>query len=263
MSYQHILVGREDDIVTLTLNHPETRNSMSPDMGAEVVAAVEEIRADPAVRVLVVTGAGKAFCSGGDLGMLARDTGLRESGPTIGSSRDFYGRFLSIRSLSIPTIAAMNGHAIGAGLCFALACDLRVAVADAKMGMTFTRLGIHPGMGATYFLPRLVGTARACELLFTGRVIDAGTAERLGLVNQVVARDAFATAVRGLAAEIAACGPIAVKMVKKSVYRGSAHSLEEMLDFEALQQTMTFQTTDAREGVAAVIEKREPKFEGK
>ena len=103
-----------------------------------------------------------------------------------GSSRDFYTRYLAIRRAPIPTIAAMNGHAIGAGLCFALACDIRIAVADAKMGMTFTKLGIHPGMGATYFLPRLTGTAKACELFFTGRVFDAAEALRLGIVNRVV-----------------------------------------------------------------------------
>jgi enoyl-CoA hydratase/carnithine racemase len=191
MAYEHIRVTREDGIVTLAFNRPETRNSMTPAMGDEVVRAVEEIRAEPAARVFVLTGTGKAFSSGGDLGMIARDTGAQREGtaPSMaGSPRDFYARYLAIRSLPIPTIAAINGHAIGAGLCIALACDLRVAVADAKMGMTFTRLGIHPGMGATYFLPRLIGMARASELFFTGRVIDAAEAERLGIVNRVAAR---------------------------------------------------------------------------
>jgi len=266
MSYEHIQLTRQDGIVTLTFNRPETRNSMTPAMGEEVVRAVEEIRADASARVFILTGSGKAFSSGGDLGMLARDAGAAAAGdaPSMaGSPRDFYARYLAIRSLPIPTIAAINGHAIGAGLCIALACDLRLAVADAKMGMTFTRLGIHPGMGATYFLPRLVGTSRACELFFTGRVFDAAEAERLGIVTRTVPREGFDAAVQALAREIASSGPLAVRMVKKAIYRGVEHTLDEMLDFESLQQGITFTTADAREGVSAVMEKREPKFIGR
>ncbi|HUI27281.1 MAG TPA: enoyl-CoA hydratase-related protein [Candidatus Kryptonia bacterium] len=267
MAYEHITVTKSDDgVVTLTFNRPETRNSMTPAMGEEVVAAVEEIRADAAARVFVLTGAGKSFSSGGDLGMLARDSGAAPRAPggasMAGSPRDFYTRYLAIRRLAIPTIAAINGHAIGAGLCIALACDLRVAVSDAKMGMTFTKLGIHPGMGATYFLPRLIGTARAADLFFTGRVVDAAEADRLGLLSRVLPREQFADAVQSLAREIAACAPIAVRMTKRALYRGVEHTLDDMLDFEALQQGITFTTADAREGVQAIMEKRPPKFRG-
>ena len=265
MRYEHIRLSRDGGIVTLAFNRPETRNAMTPALGEEVPRALEEIRADASVRVLVLTGTGKAFSSGGNLGMIARDTGARpdSDAPSIGSARDFYGRFLAIADLPVPTIAAINGHAIGAGLCVALACDLRIAVADAKLGMTFTKLGIHPGMGATFFLPRLVGTARACELFFTGRVIDAGEAERLGMVNRVVARAEFDAVVRSLAQEIAAAAPLAVRLVKKSIYRGVRQTLDDMLDYEALNQQTTFATADAREGVTALLEKREPRFEGK
>ena len=271
MSYEHIQLARNDGIVTLTFNRPDSRNSMTPAMGDEVVRAVDEIRSDPAARVFILTGSGKAFSSGGDLGMLARDAGASGTATSgagdapsmAGSPRDFYARYLAIRSLPIPTIAAINGHAIGAGLCIALACDLRIAVADAKMGMTFTKLGLHPGMGATYFLPRLVGTARACELFFTGRVFDALEAERLGIVSRTVPRADFDTAVQALAREIAAAAPIAVRMVKKAIYRGVEHSLEDMLDYESLNQSITFTTADAREGVTAILEKREPKFVGR
>jgi len=266
MAYEHITLSRTDDgIATLTLNRPETRNSMTPAMGAEVVAAVDEIRGDPSVRVFVLTGAGKAFSSGGDLGMLARDSGaVQDAGaPSMaGSPRGFYTRFLAIRQLEIPTIAAVNGHAIGAGLCLALACDLRLATSEAKMGMTFARLGLHPGMGATYFLPRLIGTARAADLFFTGRIIDAAEADRLGLLTRVVPREQFHDSVAGLAREIAGCAPIAVRMTKRALYRGVEHSLEDMLDFESLQQGITFTTADAREGVLAVMEKRPPRFRG-
>ena len=266
MAYEHIRVTREDGIVTLAFNRPETRNSMTPAMGEEVVQAVEDLRGDTSVRVVILTGSGKAFSSGGDLGMLARDAGVTtgDDGPSMaGSPRDFYQRYLAVQRLPMPTIAAINGHAIGAGLCVALACDLRIAVADAKMGMTFAKLGIHPGMGGTYFLPRLVGTARACELFFTGRVFDAAAAERLGLVSRVVARAEFDGAVRSLAAEIAATAPLVCRMVKKAIYRGPQHTLDEMLDYESLNQSITFTTADAREGVSAVMEKREPKFSGK
>ncbi len=266
MKYEHIEVTREGWIVTLKLNRPETRNSMTPAMGDEIAHAVSELKKDAAVRVVVVRGAGKAFSSGGDLGMLARDTGLVAGGegPTMaGSPRDFYTRFLSITELPVPTIAAINGHAIGAGLCLALACDLRIAVRSAKMGLTFTRLGIHPGMGATYFLPRLVGTSRACDLLFTGRVFGAEEAERLGIVNRVAHEDEFEAATRAWAQEIASAGPIAVRLVKRAIYRGVHHSLAEMLDFESLQQSWTFTTEDAREGLRAMMEKRQPQFTGK
>lgn len=266
MSYQFIELARDaSGIATLMFNRPETRNAMSPAMGEEVVQAVEELRRDHSVRVVVLTGSGRAFSSGGDLGMLARDSGVPVPGetPTMGGSpRDFYARYLAIRQLPMPTIAAINGHAIGAGLCIALACDLRIAAADAKMGMTFTRLGIHPGMGGTFFLPRLVGTARACELFFTGRVFGAAEAERLGVVNQTVPRAEFDAAVRRLATEIATAAPMAVRMVKRAIYRGVEHSLDDMLDLESMQQALTFSTADAREGVTAILEKREPRFVG-
>lgn len=266
MGYEHIRLTRKEGIVRLTFNRPETRNAMTPAMGEDVARAVEEIRADAEARVLILSGSGKSFSSGGDLAMLARDTGAAPSvdAPTMaGSPRDFYARYLSIRSLPIPTIAAINGHAIGAGLCIALACDMRIAADDARMGMTFARLGIHPGMGGTYFLPRLIGTAQACELFFTGRIFDATEAERLGVVNRTVPRADLDGEVERLAAEIAASGPIAVRLCKRSIYRGTEHSLEDMIDYEALSQAATFRTEDAREGVRAVIEKRAPRFTGR
>jgi len=264
MAYEHIALTREDGVVTLTFNRPESRNSMTPAMGDEVIRAVKEISADREARVVVLTGAGKAFSSGGDLSMLARDAGVSQEGSSMGGSpRDFYNQYLTVRQLPMPTIAAINGHAIGAGLCIALACDLRIAVSDAKMGMTFTRLGIHPGMGGTWSLPRLIGTARAAELFFTGRVIDATEAERLGIVSRALSRDEFPAAVQSLAREIAAAAPIVNRMLKKSIYRGVTHTLDEMLDYESINQGITFSTEDAREGIRAVMEKREPHFKGR
>jgi enoyl-CoA hydratase len=264
MAYAHIELTRHGHVATLTLNRPDTRNAMSVAMGEEVERAVEEVRADGEIRVLVVTGEGRVFSSGGDLDMLAADAGLAAPHAGMGGPpREFYARYLSVATLPIPTLAAINGHAIGAGLCFALACDLRIAASDAKMGMTFTRLGIHPGMGATYFLPRLLGTARACDLLFTGRLVDAEEAERLGLLNRVVAREALPAAVEAYAAELAAAAPIAVRMVKRALYRGLTQSLAEALDLESLQQRATFETADAQEGIRAIMEKRMPVFTGR
>jgi enoyl-CoA hydratase len=264
MPYQHIQLTRDGHVATLKLNRPESRNAMSIAMGDEVVRAVEAVGADSDVRVLVVTGEGRAFSGGGDLGMLAADAGIGEAHAGMGGPpREFYNRYLSVTSLPIPTLAAINGHAIGAGLCFALACDLRIASSDAKMGMTFTKLGIHPGMGATYFLPRLLGAPGACDLLFTGRIIDAGEAQQLGLVNRVVSHEAFPAAVEAYANELASAAPIAVRMVKRAIYRGLTHDLASAVDLESTQQRATFQTEDAKEGIRAVMEKRAPRFTGK
>lgn len=264
--YDNIRVERTEGIVTIRLNRPQTRNSMTPAMGEDLARAVTELQRDSTVRVVVLRGEGKAFSSGGDLGMLARDTGLVTGGeaPTMGGApREFYERFLSIVRLHVPTIAALNGHAIGAGACLALACDLRIASRAARIGFTFTRLGIHPGMGATYFLPRLVGTARACDLLFTGRIVDAEEAFRLGLVDRLASPEQFDAEVMAWAREIASSGPLAVRLSKRAIYRGVRHSLEEMLEFESLQQSWTFTTEDAREGLQAMLEKREPRFQGR
>lgn len=261
MAYAHIELTRDGSVATLTLNRPDTRNAMSVAMGDEICDAVEQVRADETIRVLVVTGAGRAFSSGGDLGMLAADAGLAEPAAGMGGPpREFYRRYLSVATLEIPTLAAINGHAVGAGLCFALACDLRLAVADAKLGLTFTRLGIHPGMGATYFLPRLVGPAAARDLLFTGRLVDAEEAARLGLVNRVAPRESFVTAVADYAAELAAAAPIAVRLVKRALERSPGHSLADAIELESVQQRATFATEDAREGIRAILEKRSPVF---
>lgn len=263
MPYEHIQLIRDGHVATLKLNRPAARNAMSIAMGDEVARAVEEVRADAGVRVLVVTGEGRAFSGGGDLGMLAADAGLGAPHAGMGGPpREFYNRYLSVATLPIPTLAAINGHAIGAGFCFALACDLRLASSNAKLGMTFTRLGIHPGMGATYFLPRLLGSARACDLLFTGRIIDAGEAAAMGILNRVVPHEAFPAAVEAYAAELASAAPIAVRMVKRAIYRGLAHDLAAAVDLESTQQRATFQTEDAKEGIRAIMEKRAPVFTG-
>ena len=235
---------------------------MSPEMGRELSAAVAEINADTHVRVVILRGAGRAFSAGGNLKALAGEAGLEKDGPGLGGGLEFYKLFLSVRNIEVPTIAAINGHAIGAGLCLALACDMRVMNETAKVGMTFTKLGIHPGMAATWTLPRLAGSARAAELLFTGRIIGAEEAYQYGLVNRV-AGDDFDEVVDRLAQEVAAAAPLAVRAVKRSLADSERSDINRAIEREASAQAKSFATEDAREGLTAIIEKREPRFTGR
>jgi len=263
MAYENILLEIEDGgIARLTLNRPDRRNAMTPAMGEEVRDAVSRIDSDERVRVVIVRGAGRAFCAGADLGDLAKEAGLASEGGGLGGGRNFYELFLSIRALRAPTIAAINGHAIGAGMCFALGADMRVMHERAKMGMTFVRLGIHAGMAGTWHLPRLVGPALAAELFFTGRLVAAPEALTCGLVNRV-AGDDFDAAVDELATEIRNNAPLAVRSVKETLRGSEDRTFEEALAVESTAQAATFRTHDAAEGIAAMLEKRRAEFEGR
>jgi enoyl-CoA hydratase len=257
-----VLVERDAGLVTLTLNRPDVRNAMTAELTDAFTDAVASLRGDPDVRVVVVTGAGKAFCAGGDLSWIQPGPGADV--PTLRAKmRSFYPRFLVIRSLDVPTIAAINGAAIGAGLCMAMACDLRIASEDAKLSTAFMRLGMHPGMAATYLLTRLVGTARAAELFFTAKTIDGREAERIGLVNRAVPSADLRGEADSLAREIAANAPIPMGMTKRALYLAERADLETMLEYEGLAQPITLATADLIEGLNAVKEKRPPKFEGR
>ncbi len=184
--YVHLRLDRPSPgVVRITLDNPDMRNAMSDEMTASWVRAIDEIAADRSVRAVVVTGAGSAFCSGGNTGWISS-----EPDASVDHLRNrmvpFYRAWLSIRKLEVPTIAAVNGHAIGAGLCLALACDIRYAATGAKLGVPFVKLGMHAGMAGTYLLPNVVGPAHARDLLLTGRVVEADEALRLGLVSQVI-----------------------------------------------------------------------------
>ncbi len=263
-----VLSARESEVVTLTFNDPDRRNAMTQAMGEAFSAEIAGLARDSSVRAVVLTGAGRAFSAGGDLGMIeARASeGAAEPGGARGRIRDtmrgFYGLFLSVRDLPCPTVAALNGHAVGAGLCVALACDLRVASKAAKLGLNFTRLGLHPGMGATWTLPRLVGGARAAELLYTGQLVSGEEAARIGMVNRSVAPEEVLPTALEIASEIANSGPLAVRAVKRALARSPEASLEEQLAFEAEAQAACFETEDVREGLSAARDKRAPKFKG-
>jgi len=258
MAYQHILVERQDGIITLTLNRPESLNAMTVEMGDEVTDLVRTLKEDKDARVLILTGAGRAFCAGGAKGNLqSRTAGSNTEAPKV-----FYQRFLTVRQLEIPTIAAINGPAVGAGFCVALACDMRVAATNAKMGLNFVRLGIHPGMAATYTTPRIVGMAKACEVIFTGKLYTGDEAFALGLVNRVVPQEKVMEEALGLAREIAGNAPIAVRLAKRALYKNDAELLDAAIEVESEHQAYTWTTEDAREGITAMTEKRAPKFRG-
>jgi enoyl-CoA hydratase/carnithine racemase len=262
MSSEPVLIQRDGAVTTVVLNRPDVRNAMGEEMTQAFTAAVDSVREDASVRAVVVTGAGTAFCSGGDLSWIK--PGPDASVPEMRRKmRSFYPRFLAVRSLDVPVIAAINGPAVGAGLCLAMACDIRIAAEGATLSAPFTKLGMHPGMAATYLLTRLVGTARASELLFTSRVIDASEAERMGLVNRVVAPDALEKEAMTTARAIASNAPIPMGMVKRAIYIAERADMETMLEYEGLAQPITMGTSDLLEGLAAVKERRPPTFEGK
>jgi enoyl-CoA hydratase len=246
----------------LTLSLPDQRNAMTAELTAAWTEAIAGLRGDRAVRAVVVTGAGSAFCSGGDLSWIAESPDL-----SVDAIRDrmlpFYRAWLGIRDLEVPTIAAINGHAVGAGLCLALACDLRYAAAGATMSAPFTALGMHAGMAATWLLPEAVGLPVARELLFTGRRVAADEALQIGLVNGVFEADGLLDGAVDVACRIAANGPVAVRLTVAGLRNGGHQSLESALQFEALAQPVTFATADLAEGIAAAKARRKPEFTGR
>jgi enoyl-CoA hydratase/carnithine racemase len=231
MGYQNLLLEVADGIATVTLSRPEKLNAYTTEMGDEVVAAFRALREDPAVRAVVLTGAGRAFCAGVDLEHLkAHQAGASAGkGPRLGEE-DFLRTFpLELLAFPKPVIAAVNGAAIGVGVTMILPCDVRLAAAGAKLGLTFTKLGILPGLGSTHLLPRLVGRGRALELVLSARVLGAEEAAEIGLVSRVVADGALLGEARGLAAELAQCKPEVLAAAKAALLYGEDHSMAEAM----------------------------------
>ncbi len=262
MNYDNLIYTKEENIGIITLNRPKQRNPLTTRMGAELRELVTAVKGDRSIRAVILTGAGKSFSAGGDLRMLERSR-CASGYDNKNYYRDFYPLFLSIMELEVPVIAAINGHAIGAGLCLALACDIRYAAEDAVLGLNFTRLGIHPGMGATWFLPRIVGMQRAAELLYTGRNISGTEAGEMNLVAGVFKGEELMEKVMDRAEDIASSAPIAVQMVKKALRQSMDNSLDAQLEFESFCQGMTLGTGDFREGIKSIKEKKPPRFTGK
>lgn len=245
-------------IATVTLSDPERRNAMGVPMAAEFEQVVTELSQEIDLRVLIVTGAGDAFAAGGDLQMLKAKASV-----DVETNRqqmlDFYHAFLCIQGLDLPTIAAVNGHAIGAGMCLAMACDFRIISKQAKLGFTFTKLGLHPGMGASLFVPRVAGMGAALDLLVSGRVFSAEEAKELGLTRIVVESTAVVPKAVELAESLLSTGPAAVAGLLQTL-RPTHAELETALAREASEQSRGYARAEFMEGVAATIEKRKPEF---
>ncbi len=251
---------RIDSVAWVTINRPESRNALSKAINLELIAVVGEIGDDPEVRAAVITGAGsKAFCAGADLkerkGVTAEETGPYVD--AIGGAINAWG------NLRLPTIAALNGYAFGGGVELALACDFRIAVESAVFALTEVRLGILPGAGGTQRLPRLVGEARAKELILLGRRVTAQRAAEIGLVNEVVAVGELSHAVDALLVELEGCAPLSVAKAKEAIEAGRSVPLAEGLVIERACYDVTLFSDDRNEGLAAFAEKRPPRYRGR
>jgi enoyl-CoA hydratase/carnithine racemase len=256
-----VLLEVEGAVATLTLNDAPRRNAMTPELGDALRARVQELRKRDDVRAVVLAGAGGTFSGGGDLQMLER---LRKvsSEESRTFMLDFYARYLSILDLPVPTVAAVDGAAIGAGLCVALACDLCVVAEDAKLALNFVQLGLHPGMGATWLVPLRAGPQRAAELLLTGRRFDGREAVRLGLALEAAPSAGALARARALAASIAANAPLATRALKQRLALDRA-GLQRALEEEARFQAESYASADLGEGLAAAAARRTPVFQGR
>lgn len=254
-----VLVDRQGSVLEITLNRPENRNSMTPEMLPAFGAAIREAAVDRNTRCVIITGRGASFCAGADF---KSELLGAEHQPPPDAQYEIYGAFLDILKIRVPVIAAMQGHAVGGGLGLAMVCDLRIASAEAKYGANFVRLGLSPGMAISYMLPRLVGLPRALELMLTGRIITGSEAAEMGLVNDAVAGSQVLDRARELAVEIANAAPIAVRWTKELTYRHLDWDPPAAARLEGAFQAFTGQTRDFAEGVNALLERRPADFSG-
>jgi 2-(1,2-epoxy-1,2-dihydrophenyl)acetyl-CoA isomerase len=255
-----ILVERDGAVGWIRINRPERLNALIPPMREELEGALEELEGDEDVRCLVLTGVGRAFCTGGDVSAMAELLQQEDYAAFEELVRAGARVVTRIDAMAKPVIAAVNGPAAGAGACLALACDLRVASESASIAFAFARVGLHPDWGGSYFLPRLVGPALAAELVLTGGMIGAERAERVGLFNRVVEAHELEATARGIAGQIAAGPRDVIVRARRSLRMSLSASLPEMLEAEVEAQAAAFRSPDFREGVTAFLEKRTPRF---
>ncbi len=265
MAYQDLLFEKRDNVGIITLNRPEKFNAISMNMVDELEQVADEIMKDDDVRSVVLTGSGKGFCSGVDL--TSRPAGEARPEPARHEKLDplkWIGRWcLAMYNIEKPTIAAVNGVAAGAGFSLSLTTDIRIASEDARFTVVFIRRALSPDSGATYFLPRIVGRSKAFEMCYTGDIVDAKEAERIGLVSRVVPADKLMDETMALAKRLADGPPIAMQLTKRCLNRSLDNDLRAQLEEEALLVAITTATEDVREGIAAFREKRAPVFKGR
>ena len=256
-----------DAIATITLNEPHKLNPMSPAIQVGTIAAFERAGSDGEVRVVILTGEGRAFSAGGDVRGLGDGADAPAEKPTAHQRRAWLKRtqkmVLAVRECEKPVLAAVNGVAAGGGLDMALACDIRFASDKARFSEIFARIGLFPGTGGTYFLPRIVGVAKALELIWTGDMIDAAEALAIGLVSRVIPHDDLLKETRAFATKLAAGPPMAQSLAKAAVYRGLDLDMAAAFDYAATAEGMTLTSQDHAEGVRALQEKRTPTFRGR
>jgi 2-(1,2-epoxy-1,2-dihydrophenyl)acetyl-CoA isomerase len=262
MSWDHVLLDVADNIAFITLNRPERMNAFGGKMRQEIVEVLEGVAVDKDVRVVVITGAGKAFCTGGDIEEFASGS-TQALAPSISSDRHAMCKaVLAINKMEKPVIAAVNGIAAGGGCNLALSCDIRIASEKARFSQIFTKRGVHPDWGGIYFLPRLVGYAKAAELIFSAEIIDAAEALRIGLVNKVILHEGFESTIRQYALRMAKNAPIPIAFAKRGLQNFQHWDLSQALDYEAYVLEVCMKSKDIIEGFTAFLEKREPIFKG-
>jgi len=260
MSYETIVLERKDGVATLTLNRPEKLNALNRKMVEELNGAVVEIAKDRDVRALVVTGAGRGFCSGADVGDMTQAAAPIENRYWTQMAHKV---ILALTDLEKPVIAKVNGVAVGIGCSLALSADIIIASENAKFSLIFSRIGLIPDGGSLFHLPRLVGPAKAKELIFTAKMLDAKEAERIGLINRAVPADELDNEVNMLAKQLAEGPTVALGIAKKIINKGLSMDLSSVLECEAFGQTIAGTTEDAQEGVMSFLEKRRAEFKGR
>lgn len=262
MAYETLLYEVADEIATITLNRPAKLNAYTPAMGAELVEAFRRADADQAARVVVLTGAGRAFCAGADIAGFASDIHAREEkGDGAARRRDPVLSFPAVmRNLSKPAIAAINGYALGVGCTMTLLCDVRIAAEEAKIGVIFPRVGLVTELGSTYLLPRLVGVSRAAEIMLTGRQFSARECLEMGLVSHVAPAAGLNAKAREIAGEMLQCSPTSLAFTRRALYQGLDGTMETAMQFEGFAIERCYQSPEHKEYVTAFMGKRKPDF---
>jgi enoyl-CoA hydratase/carnithine racemase len=261
MAYETILYEVADEIATVTLNRPSKLNAYTPTMGNELVDAISRADADPAVRVVILTGAGRAFCAGADIGSFAQDIETRDAGGVGEHSTSRFWMYPPLmQNLTKPAIAAINGFALGIGCTMTLLWDVRIASEEAKIGVIFPRVGLMMELGSTYLLPRLIGASNAAEMMLTGRQFTAQECYRMGLVSHLVPGERLMAKAREIAGEMLQCSATSLALTRRALYDGMKGTIDNAKQFESLGVERCYRSPEHKEYVSAFMEKRKPDF---